>query len=256
MSPLQASILGILQGLSEFLPISSSGHLKLAESLFGFQELDRYLFFDIICHVGTLLAILLAYAAQLRKVDRHYVRDIIIATLPLIPCTLLLKPLKSIMSTPELLGYFFLGTATILLLGHHFAKQRSTQELAAHRGKHAFMVGIAQTLALFPGVSRSGTTISALRVMGWEESAAKQFAFLMAVPAILGSVVIETASLLTQSASTTALVGLDAYLIGFVTSFLSGYGILLAFFKVISLSSFRYFAYYCIAVGLFSLFTL
>lgn len=255
MSPEEAGLLGVLQGLSEFLPISSSGHLKLTEALLGYEHLDHYLLFDIVCHVGTLLAILLAYSTQLRSMQRGYLRDLFVATLPLFPCALLIKPIKEVMNSPEYLGYFFIGTAAILLIGERFAKRSSSEELEGSRGRHALMVGCAQTLALFPGVSRSGTTISALRMMGWEDSQAKQFAFLMAVPAILGSVVLESVSLL-KGGAVTATVPLSAYLIGFATSFLSGYGVLLLFFRVIQLSWFRYFGYYCFTLGLLALYLL
>ena len=255
MSFFQAFILGILQGLAEFLPISSSGHLKIGEALFGLEDLSQYLLFDIVCHFGTVLAILCVFASEIKRIltrDWETLGCILLATLVLVPCVGLIRPLKGIMDTPAYLGFFFLATTTFLLLGHRFEKLSSPAHLRRRKWRHALIVGVAQAGALFPGVSRSGMTISAMRVLGWEHANAKKFSFLMAVPAVLGSMVIEGAELLFNEHVVMPEVPLSSYLGGFFSSFVFGTLILLIFPRI-PLHTFRYFAWYCLALGIFSI---
>ena len=119
MNNIQAIILGIVQGITEFFPVSSSGHLKLIEHFFGIESLDKLLTFDLICHGGTLCAILLVLHKDLIKIikeDKESILHIFIALLPLLPLYFVMKPIKSVFSQPALLSYFFLITALILYI--------------------------------------------------------------------------------------------------------------------------------------------
>jgi len=254
MTTWEAIFLGIIQGITEFLPISSSGHLKLTQYLFGFKDLDNYLLFDLVCHVGTLAAICVFFFSQLKLVlryDRKRVLQVVIATLPLIPCILILKPIKHIMNQPEMLGYFFLLTAALL-----FASIKAPGLLAKRESKFrdAGLIGLFQTLALLPGVSRSGSTISAARLVGWKMEDAILFSFLIAIPAILGSVALITLETLTDPLPTATLhITTAQYAAGFITSFLMGCVALSWLVRLAARDKLSIFVWYCLAVGLFTL---
>lgn len=249
MSFIEAFLLSLLQGLAEFLPISSSGHLKLAETLLGLHDLDKLLFFDLICHAGTLGSILLVLRRELWQAlhNRQELLMIIIAIIPLFPLVFAVKAIKDVYAHPHLLGYFFLATSVILFIGEHFSKKRLPP------GKlSALLIGLAQGLALLPGISRSGSTISMARFLGWERVKAAKFSFLLAIPTIMGGIVLESSKLLTKQESTPDL-PLFIYIVGFVISFVVGSFMLrsvLIFFKRVSLKPF---AVYCAAVGVIAL---
>ncbi len=251
MTWLHALFLGVLQGVAEFLPVSSSGHLKLCQALFGFEHLETYALFDVVLHLGTLGAILLVLRHDLIAMlttMRSKLICVIIATLPLFPCVLLLKPIKAAMNTPEYLGFFFIATAFILYVGDRWARHLSKEATP----RESLYVGLAQIFALFPGISRSGTTISAMRLLGWEEMEAKKFTFFMAIPAVLGSVALELLQIALGKVEVATL-PVSTYLIGFVAAFACGIGSLFFFLYVLKLAWFRYISFYLLALGLCAL---
>ena len=191
---LDAIILGIVQGLTEFLPVSSSGHLKLVQYFLGLQNLDRYIIFDLVCHLGTLLAILIVFfrsIKQLVSTNKTLFWQVVLGTLPLFPLVLMMKPIKAAYASPSYLGFFFLMTAAILFLGCRFGKIVSTAEREKHSWRDALLVGMWQAIAILPGVSRSGSTISGARLLGWNANDAVTFSFLLAIPAICGGTILE-----------------------------------------------------------------
>jgi undecaprenyl-diphosphatase len=129
MTFFEAIILGIIQGLTEFFPISSSGHLELGQYFLGFNHLENYIFFDLICHLGTLLALFLVFWKEIYGffLDRKYLSHIAIATLPLFPLVLIIKPLKTFFDQPQYLGFCFLFTAFLLYLGGRQRVQASSK---------------------------------------------------------------------------------------------------------------------------------
>lgn len=250
MSLLQALFLGIIQGITEFLPISSSGHLKLGEILLGLNHLDKYIPFDLICHVGTLIAIFAVLYKEIWEVitkDRKMFGMLALATLPLAPLYFILSGIKSIYGVPQYLGYFFLVSALFLFLGEHFAKETlSTKK----RFRDALFIGIAQAIAILPAVSRSGATIATARFLGWEREKAARFSFFLAIPTILGGIVIEGREI---SKSEGTDISFTAYLIGFLSAFLVGIVVLKALLKLLRTVTLKPFAYYCLIIGLFTI---
>ncbi len=251
MTFINAIILGIVQGLTEFLPVSSSGHLTLMQALLGMKNLHEYVVFDLVCHLGTLLAIFCVFYRSIYELvteNRRLFWQISLATLPLFPLVLLIKPIKSLFNQPELLGFFFLITAFLLWCGIRFAGAKADPKASF---RDALLIGTFQAFAILPGVSRSGSTVSAARLLGWSYEEALRFSFLLAIPAILGGVAIETLQLLKNE--TAVSIGLAPYLAGFLTSFIFGLGSLFLLLKLAAKNKFMYFVWYCLFLGVTTL---
>lgn len=251
MDWIEALILGIVQGFTEFLPVSSSGHLTLVQKLLGFNHLNELVFFDLICHLGTLVAIFVLFWTNIKETitDKDRLIELSVATLPLFPLVLLIKPLKELFDRTDLLGFFFLITAFILWLGvkKGYDKPLKPRPLI----KDSLFIGLFQALALLPGVSRSGSTISGARLQGWPMETAIVFSFLLGIIAILGSSVVEILSIYKHGHIQP--VGFYPLLIGFVTSFLSGLIALKILIKVATKKNLLPFAYYCLILGIATL---
>lgn len=252
MNTFDAIILGIVQGLTEFLPISSSGHLKLTQHLLGMKDLDHYIIFDLVCHLGTLLAILVIFFQNIKTVfqqNRLELWQIVLGTLPLFPLVLLMKPIKAAYADPSYLGFFFIITACILFAGTLFGKTISDVQRQKRPLRDALVVGLWQAAAILPGVSRSGSTISGARLLGWNASEATTFSFLLAIPAILGGTTLELFKLWSHPENAVDLPFFH-YLAGFLTSFLVGLFALRLLIKLVLQNKFYYFAWYCLILGL------
>lgn len=254
MTTWEAILLGVVQGLTEFLPVSSSGHLELTQYLLGFSELKKYILFNIVCHLGTLGAIGLFFFKQIREslIDKRKLGQICLATLPLFPLVLLLKPLKSLFDQPELLGFFFLFTAFLLFVGNSIVlKQAPTSK---QKWKDSLTIGLFQALAVIPGISRSGSTISAARLLGWKKEEAISFSFLLAIPAILGATTLEIIQLFSSTQTPFESAQLMQFSAGFITSFIVGCLALKLLYKLFDQNKWSYFAWYCLSLGCLSLF--
>lgn len=248
MSIIEAILLGIIQGLTEFLPVSSSGHLELGQHLLGFTNLDKYIFFDLVCHLGTLVALLVVFAKQIRDIQRSKLLWVIIGTLPLFPLVFFMKPIKDIFNQPQYLGYCFLFTALLLYLG---GRVRMPFERKSWRD--ALVIGVFQAIAILPGISRSGATISAGRLLGWKAEEAATFSFLLAIPAILGGIMLESLHLFKGNQLIFSEVGLLQYICGFLFSLGIGYVALRALMQLAAKDKFVYFVWYCMAIGVVTL---
>ena len=188
MTIMQAFWLGLVQGLGEFLPISSTGHLDLLQKIFGFS-VGNYLTLDILLHLGTLAAVVVVYWKRLLNMILHPVKSelwlLVVATIPAVIVSLLFD----IDFSPEALGFEFLITTLILWLADLVGGVSfQTKEVKWY---NAVLMGFMQALAILPGVSRSGATISGGVATGLSRKRAADFAFLMSVPAILGAIVLE-----------------------------------------------------------------
>lgn len=254
-TPLSALFLGILQGITEFLPVSSSGHLVMFQQFLEVAGDD--VAFDLVLHLGTLLPVLWFYRATFAQIfhdifrgdgpfwQREGVRLTLLLVAASIPTAMIGLGLKdtfeSLFSNPSALTITFSITGLILLLSSK-AKNGTTQ-VANIRWRDALILGVAQGLAITPGISRSGTTITVALLLGIEREAAARFSFLMSVPAILGAVLLK--------ASEASFVGMDSaqLTIGATSALVSGYFALVILVKVVKNGTFQHFAWYCFAAA-------
>lgn len=245
MNVWEALVLGIIQGVTEFLPISSSGHLILAERLLGLENLSHYVFFDLICHLGTLGAIFLVFAEEIQKtlLERRRMLQFCIALLPLIPLVFFTKKIKVLFDQPEWMGFGFLLTALILLIGYHFQRRENLDSEKSKRS--ALIIGMAQCFAILPAVSRSGTTISVSRLLGWSPHQAVTFSFLLSIPTILGGIALELIK-----GEQPANLDASVYFSGFLSAALVGYFSLRLLIRIVGTAKFQLFGWYCAGLGL------
>ena len=254
MTLLEAFFLGLIQGLTEFLPVSSSGHLELVQHLLGFKHLQDYLFFGLICHLGTLAAIFYIYFSSIKSslVNRKpLLFQIFLGTLPLFPLVLLIKPIKAFFDRPEYLGYCFLVTSA-LIFATDYIKIHLPLSQIKKRWANPLIIGIFQAFAVLPGISRSGSTISAARFLGWSKQDAIQFSFLLAIPAICGGTILELWHLWKQPADL-AKMQAGQYMIGFTTSFIVGCISLRLLQRLMINNKWHYFGWYCLFLGIITI---
>lgn len=201
MTIFSAFLLGIIQGITEFLPISSDGHLVMFSALLDAKLEDRSaLGFDILLHAGSLLALLFLYRATWQRVVigvlkgdgamRRLAGLLALATIPGVVAGLLFEDTIAEMRSFTIAGLGFLVTALVLILGERIGRhvRQHSDELSSQSWQRALLIGVAQACAILPGVSRSGSTISVARALGFSRGSAIDFSFLMAVPIIAGAV--------------------------------------------------------------------
>ena len=248
---LSAIIWGLVQGLTEFLPISSSGHLVLvpaALSALGLELEEPTLAISAVLHLGTLLAVLVYFRGDVIRLvrfqpgSRHLWKLLVIGSLPVVVGLPLEGPLDRLQEEPSRVGLTLMGTAIILLVGTRVAKGGNKIEDA--RPGDALFVGVAQVLALVPGISRSGTTIVAGMLRGLAPGEAARFSFLLGIPAIAGGGLL---SLLRISGEA----GIDASLwVGMVVAAVSGYAAIAILLAALRRVGFLPFAIYTLVAGL------
>lgn len=246
MQLLEVLILACVQGIAEFLPISSSGHLVLASQFLGDGEADAGL--NILLHAGTLASIVVFYRRELWALlgrDRRLVPLLAIGTLPAVVVGLVAKRrYEEVLESPAVAAWMLLVTAG--LLWWSTKRGHGTRTMSSLSAGSALVVGVAQAFALLPGISRSGATIVAGMAVGLERRSAATWAFLLAVPAIGGAAVLEGFDLLRGSASQLTLVN---GLAGFLVAFLVGLVSLQFLLRVIAAGRLHWFALWCAAVG-------
>jgi undecaprenyl-diphosphatase len=246
MSPFDAIILGALQGLTEFLPISSSTHLKIAKLLLGIPLDNSQIFFDLMCHLGTLIATLYFLRHDILNMIQEGKKEIsliLIALLPLIPAYFLLKPLRTLASETHCLGYMLMATACILYAGQKWRRASSS----SNRVADVLWIGTMQSAALIPGISRSASTISIARMLGWEPGKAVRFSFLLSIPTIMGGNCLELLHLLmSQEASC---VPTSSCLLGFLASCMVGMIVIRHAVRFLEKGNLKPFAVYCLLLG-------
>ena len=247
MSVFCSFILGIVQGLTEFLPISSSGHLILAQKLFG---LEPDLFLNVAMHFGTLIAVVIFYKKQLWKITKHpfckKAKLIYISTLPTVVLGIVAKLFIPSVLDGLLLPIGFALTFVLLLTSQYSKKQQ--HNLLTLPYKTAFWCGVAQGIAVLPGLSRSGTTICFLKHSGTKGTSATELSFLMSIPVILGSIVLMIPDVLMQK----VVIHVMPLVVGMTSSFVFGYISLGFLHKIAKTSSFEKFAPYMILPFLLS----
>ncbi|MFR1517807.1 MAG: undecaprenyl-diphosphate phosphatase [Clostridia bacterium] len=240
MKILQSIILGLIQGLTEFLPVSSSGHLIVCKKLFGIDQEQFGLTFDIALHFATLIAVFIVFwpdiLAILKKPVQKLTGLLIVATIPAVLVGLFLDDyIESISQSGGFLGIAFLVTAALLYFSQKAGKRVKTIETMSYAD--AAVIGVTQGIAVMPGISRSGSTTSAGLFLGMEKEDSLRFAFLMSIPVILGSAVMGVKDVISEPASIEWL----PVIVGMIAAGISGYfavRFMLNFFKKRSLNIF------------------
>lgn len=258
---LYAIALGVLQGIAEFLPISSSGHVLLGAELLSRTGDNAALFeplkqveFNLAVHVGTFGSIVVVYA---RKIFSNLTNvglwsRVALATIPLVFVGLFFKDfVEAKLEDPSVVGYFLLLTATFLTLLSRVEKRDETGEpkgrtLETMTWTDALVTGLFQCVAIFPGVSRSGTTIFAGTLAGMNRVAAADFSFFIALPAIAGAAVLHTRDLIEQGSVETPI---GVLLAGAITAFLVGIVSLKLLLAIVAEGRLWWFAIYCAVLG-------
>ena len=271
MTYLMSAVLGFVQGVAEFLPISSSGHLTLLQHFFGLQEPDNL--FNVLLHFATLLAVCLYYFQDVLEMvveffhmvgslfsrrsslgnppeARRLVLLIIVGTLPLFAVLLIKDYVEALGSSPAFVSCALLVTGCILFLSDRMSGGRKTARNATL--KDVLLVGLAQGLATIPGLSRSGSTISAGMAVGFDRKFAVRYSFLMSLPAVLGATILEVKDVVDAGGGLPEGM-LPKYLLGMVIAGVVGYFSIRLVNLLAAKGKFGAFAYYCWAAGLISL---
>ena len=271
MSLWEAVFCGIIQGITEFLPVSSSGHLALAHAFFGMENAQSHLSFDILLHFATLAVVFIVYHkdifdlcfalcgltrklfcgqfrfSSLNETERMAVL-LITATVPLAGAFFLKNPSELLSAYPAAVGAMLIVNGVLLLLADRFAGKKEKTALSI---KGAFGVGVFQLLATVPGISRSGSTISGGMIFGLSRKNAVKFSFLMSIPAILGANIVNIPEMVATPVEERLL---GYYLIGMAAAFVSGFAAMKFLAYISAKEKFGFFAYYCITVGAVSFF--
>ncbi len=271
MSVLEALILGLIQGVSEFLPISSSGHLSIAGTLMGMNpESENLLSFNILLHVATLAAVFIVYRNDIWEMIkaffgmckdlftgkglrlkeflyRRLIVMLVVATLPAVVAALFLG---DIIENPQLwqIGTFLIITAILLFLSERLAGGGINLENMSV--KRALCVGCFQGLGTLPGISRSGSTIVGGLFCNLDKASAVRFSFLMSIPAIMGALVLDIKDMISAQSQALSLLPVS---VGMITAAISGYFSIKFLLKLVEKSKLSYFSIYCIVAGIFSI---
>ena len=268
MSLLNALILGLIQGVAEFLPISSSGHLSIAQNLLGLKVAGSDdIFFDVLLHLGTLAAVFAAYWGDIREMVLEFFRAIgdirqggmprsipparrlilliIIGTLPLFLVLPVKRLVEGLYSNTYFVGGALLVTGALLFVCDRVRRGRKNEKTATVLD--AALVGVGQAIATCPGISRSGTTICVGCFRGLERRFAVRFAFLLSIPAVLGANLLQIKDVAEAGGIDVKL--LPVYIAGVAAAAVSGYLSICLVRMVANKGKFGAFAYYCWAAG-------
>ncbi|MFD2369131.1 undecaprenyl-diphosphate phosphatase [Brevibacillus sp. GCM10020057] len=244
---LEHMFLGIVQGLTEFLPISSTGHLVLFRKLFGLQEAG--LLFDTMLHFGTLIAVVIVFWPQISYILTHpfsrLTRLLVVGTIPTAVIGLLFEDyFEEISRTGITIGWEFLATGAILWGVESMRRGNRTFEQISYTD--ALLIGTLQGAAILPAISRSGLTIAGSLMRGIERASAARFSFLLSLPAILGACALQSVKLAKSPADTSLLIPMT---VGTICSALAGYVAIRWMLKIISTGSMKGFAIYVWMLG-------
>ncbi len=253
MEIIQAIILGITQGLTEFIPVSSSGHLILVGHLIGFK--DSSLVFDAATNIGTLTALLIFFRRDFIEMVQSLFKNnektrlawlLVIATIPAVIAGVLLQSkVETVFRSDHLVAVNLLVVGVLLIMADHFSKPR--RELKDMKPKHAFSIGLSQALAIIPGVSRSGITITTGLFEGFDRVSATRFSFLLSAPIIAGA----TAKVLIgDTAMSQMSANLGIFVVAILASLVSGYWAIRFMLDYLQKHGLKWFGYYRITVGL------
>ena len=267
METIEALILGLLQGLTEYLPVSSSGHLAIGSHILGI-EAEENLMFTVAVHVATVLSTLVVLGGEIIRLvrgtfgplnagasglarlnaDQRYMLNILVSMIPIFVVGIFFKEtVESIFGQGLLVvGCCLLVTAGLLAYSY-YGKPRQKESISL---VDAFIIGIAQAVAVLPGLSRSGSTIATGLILGNNKAHMAQFSFLMVIPPILGEALLDTIKAAKEGFSAAfGDLSVMALVIGFVAAFVSGIAACKWMIGIVRRGKLIYFAYYCVAVG-------
>jgi undecaprenyl-diphosphatase len=269
MTLLMAILLGLVQGIAEFLPVSSSGHLSILQNLFGLRYSgEDNLFFDVLLHLGTLVSVCVSFRKELRAMiddTAGFIRDrrdgeyaseglrpsvrtvmaVIAGTLPLFIAAPFSGRLALLFTRTWVIGLMLIITGALLFVANGMTAQggKSGKTITV---KDAFIIGLAQAVALIPGLSRSGTTIAAGLARGLKREYAVRFSLLLSIPAVFGSFIVTLFSALRQGIN---LKLLPLYLVGAVVAAAVGLFSIRVLRRITAAGKLKVFAYYCWGLG-------
>ncbi|MBQ0096322.1 MAG: undecaprenyl-diphosphate phosphatase [Bacteroidales bacterium] len=261
-------ILGLVQGLTEFLPVSSSGHLMIAREILGIEmpDDDAFLSFEVMVHAATVLATIVVFRRQIWQLlcglfkfkyneETDYILKICVSMIPVFIVGMFFKDeVTALFSGLQIVGFSLLVTAVLLFLSDKLAAKGDKQCLAERKGYRngisylqAFVVGLGQAIAVTPGLSRSGTTISTGLLCGVKRSDMAQFSFLMVLAPILGEAFLDLLD--GGFGDSAAAIGSLPLVLGFVSAFISGLFACEVMIALVKKASLKWFALYCAIVG-------
>lgn len=258
MSWIEALVLGIIQGLTEYLPVSSSGHLAIGSALFGIEGEDN-LTFTIVVHVATVLSTLVILWKEISWIFRglfkcqlnaetKYVLNIIVSMIPIGIIGVFFKDyVEDIFGSGLLIvGCMLLLTAALLTYSY-YAKPRIKESISL---KDAFIIGISQACAVLPGLSRSGTTIATGLILGNKKESLAQFSFLMVIPPILGEALLDGMKIIKDASTAGAEISALSLAVGFLAAFISGCIACKWMIGIVKKGKLIYFGIYCALAGI------
>ncbi|HNJ47642.1 MAG TPA: undecaprenyl-diphosphate phosphatase [Novosphingobium sp.] len=261
-----AILLGIVEGLTEFIPVSSTGHLMLASVLFGYDA-RTWAVFNVVIQLGAILAVVVLYwrtfwavamgLLRLEPLAVRFVVNLLVAFIPAVVLGLLFKDqIDLLLESPKVVAWALIAGGVAILAIERSAKPGEYVGLGQLPVRQALGVGFLQCLAMIPGVSRSGATIMGALAMGIERRTAAEFSFFLAIPTMLGATVLELWDYRHDLAAGAGAVGWGEIAVGFVVAFVVALAVIRLFVSYISRSGFAPFAWYRIAAGALAVFLL
>jgi len=258
MNELEAIVLGLIQGLTEFLPVSSSGHLEIGKAIMGDTSLPKEsMLFTVVLHFATALSTLIIFRKEVLEIINGLLKfdsknaqfrfsiHILISMIPAVFVGLFFEKYLE-----ELFGgkLFLVGLMLILTAALLYLADKSKRTVVGVTNKNAFIIGLSQAIAILPGISRSGATIATSVLLGIDRTKAARFSFLMVVPLIFGKIMKDLLSgeIVFSKASSMPL------FLGFVFAFFAGIVACKWMIRMVKKSKLKYFSYYCVLVGIFS----
>ncbi len=268
MQYVESMLLGLIQGLTEFLPVSSSGHLAIFKRILGADALSTTLTMDILLHIGTLFAVFLMYYKDIWALVREffcmvwdalrgkpdfkspYRRFVLMVIIGSIPAGVVGVALKDVIPTLPLycVGICLFITALLLWLSDKMAEGKKTMETASYPS--SLFVGLFQAVAILPGISRSGSTIVGALSAGYAREFAVKYSFILSIPAILGAALLDAVDIIKSG---TIGISIGPALAGMAVAAVSGFLAIRWLLRLVQKSRFHYFSYYCAAAGILAI---